>query len=94
MSTLLERSDQAISTTEVSRSTKPIMDRLQRGKQDKYDIMRNNAPAAVMMSVQHYEALMDSIDDLKLELQASERLNTLEKSTLISHDDMIKKFES
>ena len=51
MATLLERSNQAIPVTEVSRSSKKILDDLLAGEQDKYVVMRNNAPAAVMMSV-------------------------------------------
>lgn len=36
MRALLERSDQAVSVTEVSRSAKTIFDRLCSGKQEKY----------------------------------------------------------
>lgn len=55
MATLLERSNQAIPITEVSRSSKRILDDFLAGEKDKYVVMRNNAPAAVMMSVEHYE---------------------------------------
>lgn len=92
MHSLLERSDQAVSVTEVSRSAKTIFDRLCSGKQEKYVVMRNNAPAAVMMSVTVYEAMMDELDDLHIQLTARERLQSYDRSRAISHEDMLKRF--
>ena len=68
MSALLERVDQAISVTEVSRSAKEIFTKLEKGKQDKFVVMRNNAPAAVMLPVDAYEALIDEVEDLRIEI--------------------------
>lgn len=92
MRSLLERSDQAVSVTEVSRSAKTIFDRLCSGKQEKYVVMRNNAPAAVMMPVAIYEAMMDELDDLHIQLTARERLQSYDRSRAISHEDMLKRF--
>lgn len=92
MGALLERSDQAISVTEVSRSAKTIFDRLSSGKQQKYIVMRNNSPAAVMLPVEAYEALMDELDDMRIELTALERLKSFDRSNAISHEEMIKRF--
>ena len=92
MNSLLERSDQAISVTEVSRSAKVIFDRLCSGKQDKYVVMRNNAPAAVMMPVSVYEAMKDELDDLHIQLTARDRLQSFDRSKAISHEDMLKRF--
>jgi len=92
MHSLIERSDQAISVTEVSRSAKTIFDRLCSGKQGKYVVMRNNAPAAVMMSVSIYEAMMDELDDLHIQLTARERLQSYDRSRAVSHEDMLKRF--
>jgi antitoxin StbD len=92
MHSLLERSDQAVSVTEVSRSAKTIFDRLCSGKQEKYVVMRNNAPAAVMMPVAVYEAMMDELDDLHIQLTARERLQSYDRSRAISHEDMLKRF--
>ena len=93
MATLLERSNQAIPVTEVSRSSKKILDDLLAGEQDKYVVIRNNAPAAVMMSVDHYENLMDLIDDLQLEIEAAKRLGGYDKSKALSHEKMTRRFE-
>jgi antitoxin StbD len=92
MGALLERSDQAVSVTDVSRSAKTIFDRLSSGKQQKYIVMRNNSPAAVMLPVDVYESLIDELDDLRIELTARERLNSFDRSKAISHDEMMKRF--
>jgi antitoxin StbD len=92
MSALLERSNQAVSVTEVSRSAKTIFDRLSSGKQEKYVVMRNNAPAAVMMPVSVYEAMMDELDDLHIQLTARDRLRSFDRSKAISHEEMLKRF--
>ena len=92
MNALLERTSQAVSVTDVSRSAKTIFDRLSSGKQDKYVVMRNNAPAAVMMPVSVYESLMDELDDLHIQLTARDRLATFDRTRAISHDDMVKRF--
>ena len=92
MKALLERSDQAISVTEVSRSAKAIFDRLCSGEQEKYVVMRNNAPAAVMMPVSVYEAIMDELDDLHVQLMARDRLQSFDPAKAISHEEMLKRF--
>jgi antitoxin StbD len=94
MHALLERSNQAVSVTDVSRSAKSIFDRLSSGKQEKYVVMRNNAPAAVMMPVSIYEALMDELDDLHIQLTARDRLQSFDLAKSISHEDMLKRFAS
>jgi antitoxin StbD len=92
MHSLLERSDQAVSVTEVSRSAKSIFDRLCSGKQEKYVVMRNNAPAAVMMPVSVYESLMDELDDLYIQLTARDRLQSFDRSKVFTHEEMVKRF--
>lgn len=92
MSPLLERSSQAVSVTEVSRSAKAIFDRLSSGKQEKYVVMRNNAPAAVMMPVSVYEAMMDELDELHIQLTARDRLRSFDRTKAISHDEMLRRF--
>ena len=92
MKALLDRSDQAVSVTEVSRSAKTIFDRLCSGKQEKYVVMRNNAPAAVMVPVSVYEALMDELDELRIELTARDMLRTFDRTKAIGHEEMLRRF--
>ena len=92
MSALLERVDQAISVTEVSRSAKEIFTKLEKGKQDKFVVMRNNAPAAVLLPVDAYEALIEEVEDLRSEIIAIRRMRDFDRSKAITHDKMVKKF--
>ena len=94
MTALIERSDEAISITNMIRSTKNIIDTLASGKQDHYVILKNNSPAAVLINIQSYEALLDELEDLRIEIVARKRLQDFDKSTSISHEDMVKKFDS
>lgn len=93
MTALIERSDEAISITNMIRSTKNIIDKLVSGKQDHYVIMKNNSPAAVLLNIQSYEALLDELEDLRIESVARKRLQDFDKSKSISHENMVKKFE-
>ena len=91
---LLDRTDQAISSTDLQKNTREILDRLTEGKQDRYVIMRDNKPAAVLMPTQMYEALMDELADMRIEAIAMERIATFDESKAISHDEMKKIFGS
>ena len=94
MSALLERVDRAISVTEVSRSAKEIFTKLEKGKQDKFVVMRNNAPTAVLLSVDAYEALIGEVEDLRIEIIAIKRMRAFDRSKAITHDEMVKRFGS
>lgn len=89
---ILERTDQAISTTDLQRQGKALLDRLQNGDQDKYVIMRDNRPACVMLPIATYEALMDELEDMRIDAIAAERAATFDPATAISHDEMLKRF--
>ena len=62
---ILERSDQAISTTDLQRRGKALLDQLQSGEQDKFVVMRENKPAVVMLSIASYEALLQELSKLR-----------------------------
>ncbi|MDP2793176.1 MAG: type II toxin-antitoxin system Phd/YefM family antitoxin [Sulfurisoma sp.] len=89
---ILERSDQAISATDLQRQGKALLDRLQSGDQDKYVVMRDNKPACVMLPVTSYEALMDEIEDLRIDAIAAERAATLDPAKAIPLEIMLKKY--
>lgn len=93
MTALIERSDEAISITDMIRSTKDIIDKLTSGKQGHYVIMKNNSPAAVLLNIHSYEALLDELEDLRIETVARKRLQDFDKTKSVSHEDMVKKFE-
>jgi antitoxin StbD len=89
---LLDRADQAISSTDLQKNTKVLLDRMASGEQDRYVVIRDNRPTAVLMPTEAYESLMDELEDLRIEAVARDRLATLDDSTTISHADMLAQF--
>jgi antitoxin StbD len=73
---LLKRADMAISSTDLQKKTRELLDRIAEGGQDHFVVMRDNRPAAVMMATGRYEALMDELEDLRIEATARARLAT------------------
>ncbi len=93
MTALLERSDEALSITDMVKSAKDIMHKLNSREHDRYVIMKNNSPAAVLLNIHAYEDLLDELEDLRIEAVARTRLQTFDKSRAVSHEDMLKKFD-
>lgn len=89
---ILDRSDQAISATDLQRQGKALLDRLQSGDQDKYVVMRDNKPTCVMLPVTSYEALMDEIEDFRIVAIAAERAATFDPTKAIPLETMLKKY--
>ncbi len=89
---LLERASQAVSVTKVSRSAKEIFEKLRRGDQDRLVVLKNNAPAAVLLSVPAFEALMDELADLRMEAVARRRLRSYDPAKALTHREMMKRF--
>jgi antitoxin StbD len=89
---ILDRTDQAISTTDLQRQGKVLLDRLQSGDQDKYVVMRDNKPACVILPVAGYEELMDELEDLRIDAIAAERAATFDPSKAITHEEMLARF--
>jgi antitoxin StbD len=85
---LLDRSDQAISSTDLQKNTREILDRLTQGKQDRYVVMRDNKPAAVLLPTKMYEALMDELADLRIEAIALERIATFDPEKALSTEQL------
>ena len=92
MAALLDSADQALPVTKLVRGFKEYLDKICNHENDKYVVMRNNEPAAVLLSVERFESLMDELEDLRLEAVAHERLARFDGNT-ISHADMAKRFE-
>jgi antitoxin StbD len=87
---LLDRTDQAISSTDLQKNTREILDRLTEGKQDRYVVMRDNKPAAVLLPTQMYEALMDELADMRIEAIALERIATFDPEKALTLEQLKK----
>lgn len=91
---LLERADQAISSTDLQKNARWLLDRMANGQQDRYVVIRDNRPTAVMLPTACYEALIDELEDLRIDAVARERLVTIDQVTLLSHADMLARLSS
>ena len=94
MASLLETADQALPVTQLARQLKLYLDKICCREQDKYVVMRNNEPAAVLLSVERFEAMVNELEDLRIEAIAKDRLTSFDGKTTISHSDMLEEFEN
>jgi antitoxin StbD len=89
---LLDRADQAISSTELQKNARLLLDRMADGRQDRYVVIRDNRPTAVMLSTARYEALMNELEDLRIEAVARERLSSVVQREPVPHAEMLARF--
>jgi antitoxin StbD len=92
MAALLERKDQSVSITDFTRTAKRCFDALTSGKQDRFVVMKNNNPSAVVLPVDIFEAMQDELEDLRLQSIAVERLTDFDANKAISHTDMVARY--
>ncbi|HEX04704.1 MAG TPA: type II toxin-antitoxin system Phd/YefM family antitoxin [Bacteroidetes bacterium] len=92
MAALLERRDQSISITDFIRTAKKAFDALTSGKQDRFVVMKNNNPSAVVLPVDTFEAMQNELEDLRLQVIAVERLAGIDAGKAISHADMAARY--
>lgn len=62
------RTNETISVTDIQRRAKEVFERVERGEQEKFVVLRNNEIAAVLLRADRYEALMDELADLRKRL--------------------------
>ena len=85
---LLDRSDQAITSTDLSKKTRHLLDQIANGSQDRFVVMRDNRPTAVMLATERYEALMDELEDYRIDALARDRLALSSGGAVLSRDEM------
>jgi len=81
-----------LSATDLSKKTSSILTELSERTHDKFVIVRNNQPNAVLLSLGAYESLLEEIEDLQLSKIASERLENFDPATATAHEDMKRKY--
>lgn len=62
------RTNETISVTDIQRRAKEVFERVERGEQEKFVVLRNNEIAGVLLRADRYEALMDELADLRKQL--------------------------
>jgi antitoxin StbD len=90
--TFIECAEQIVNSTDLARKTRSLLDDLTHGDKTKLVVMRDNKPAAVLLSVAEYEAEREELEDLRIEAIAAARLAEFDRSQAVSHDDIVSEF--
>ena len=80
------------SATTLSKKTSATLDALETGEAEKLIILKNNAPKAVLLSMERYEAMEEEIEDLRLTALALSRLGNLDEKKVLSYGYIQEKF--
>uniref|UniRef100_UPI0040567874 type II toxin-antitoxin system Phd/YefM family antitoxin n=1 Tax=Candidatus Electronema sp. TaxID=2698783 RepID=UPI0040567874 len=80
-----------LSAAALSQKTAAALNCLETGETDKLIILENDAPKAVLLSFDAYEALEEELEDLRLAALAFARLKTFKPEEAVSHEKMIEK---
>ena len=86
------RTNETISVTDIQRRAKEVFERIERGEQDRFVVLKNNEIVAVLLSSDRYEALMDELEDLRIDAIAAERVATFDPAKAITHEEMLARF--
>lgn len=86
------RAKEFLSATALAKRTSVTLEALEKGDADRFIILKNNAPRAILMSIDAYEAMEEEMEDLRLAALALARLHTFESDEGLSHEEMMKKF--
>ena len=81
-----------LSATALSKKTAATLDSLEKGEAEKLIILKNNAPRAILLSIDAYEAMEEEMEDLRLAALAFARINSFNSEEALSHKKMMEKF--
>ena len=83
-----------LSATSLSKKTSATLEALEKGDVEKLIILKNNAPKAVLLSMESYEAMEEEMEDLRLTLLALTRQESFDEHKALSHSAIRDKFGS
>jgi antitoxin StbD len=86
------RATEYLSATALSKKTSATLEALEKGEAEKLIILKNNAPKAILLSIESYETMLEEIEDLRLTALALARLETLDEKKALSHEYIQEKF--
>jgi len=86
------RADEYISATNLSKRTSATLDAFDKGEIEKMIILKNNAPKAVLLSMEAYQTMQEEIEDLRLASLALIRQETFDQQRAMSHEQIMEKF--
>lgn len=86
------RSSDYLSATNLSKKTAATLDSLEKGETEKLIILKNNAPKAVLLSMESYEAMEEEMEDLRLAVLALSRMESFDENKALTHESLLEKF--
>ncbi len=81
-----------LSATTLSKKTAATLELLEKGETERFIILKNNAPKAILLSIDAYEAMEEELDDLRLASLAFARQKSFTPEEALSHKEMMEKF--
>jgi antitoxin StbD len=81
-----------LSSTQLSKKTAATLNSIENGEIDKFIILKNNSPKAILMSFESYEAMEEEIEDLRLTSLILSRIQNFDPKEIISHKEMMEKY--
>jgi len=91
---MIVRASDYLSATSLSKKTSATLEALDKGDVEKLIILKNNAPKAVLLSMESYEAMEEEMEDLRLTLLALARQESFDEGKALSHSAIRDKFGS
>jgi len=74
MAALVERSDQFINLTALTRRGSGHFENLAEGKKDRFVVMNRGEPIAVVLNISSFEMMLDEMEQLRIEVMALHRI--------------------
>ncbi len=81
-----------LSSTNLAKNTAATLNSFEIGEVDKFIILKNNAPKAILMSIESYESMEEEIEDLRLTALALSRIQSFKPDEGITHEEMMQKY--
>jgi len=86
------KQDEYISATNLSKKTSATLDLFDRGEIEKMIVLKNNAPKAVLLSMEAYQTMQEELEDLRLASLALIRQETFDPKKALTHERIMEKF--
>ncbi len=87
MAALIERSDQLVSLTDLTRRGSGIFEKVAKAESDRLVVLRKAEPIAVVLNIASFEAMLNEMEELRTEVIALHRMRGSVADT-ISHNDL------
>lgn len=87
MAALIERSDQLVSLTDLTRRGSGIFEKVAKAESNRLVVLRKAEPIAVVLNIASFENMLNEMEELRTELIALQRFGG-EATDVISHNDL------